>query len=176
MPDLMTFSQYARHRGVTRAAVAKAVSSGRISGIPSAGKTLLDPKVADLQWQTRQPPRQGAIVTPLGEESSGGYDAQAARAKREYHEANLAAMREAKEAGRLVDRDRIVKLATDAGATCRAALERLPGLSPELAAVTDANVIRVILAAKVQEILGDLVHDLAKMADPNDLAEEEAAA
>lgn len=176
MPDLMTFSQYARHRGVTRAAVAKAVSSGRISVIPSAGKTLIDPRVADLQWQTRQTLRQGPIVTPpMGDEPSGGYDGPAARAKREFHEANLAAMREAKEAGRLVDRDRVVKLATDAGATCRAALERLPGLSLELAAMSDADAIRVVLVAKVEEILGDLVHDLSAMASPNDLAEEEPA-
>jgi len=92
------------------------------------------------------------------------YDVQAARAKREYHEANLAAMREAKEAGALVDRDRVVKLATDAGAAARASLERLPGLSLELAALSDPLAIQALLAAKINEALADLIDNLRRMA------------
>jgi hypothetical protein len=92
------------------------------------------------------------------------YDVQAARAKREYHEANLAAMREAKEAGALVDRDRVVKLATDAGAAARASLERLPGLSLELAALSDPLAIQAMLAAKINEALADLIDNLRRMA------------
>ena len=46
MANLITQAEYARRRGVSRVAVHKAVTSGRISLID--GK--IDPEVADIQW------------------------------------------------------------------------------------------------------------------------------
>lgn len=52
--DLISPAEYARHRGVTRAAVSKAIRSGRITLI---GK-LLDPVAADAQWEANTDPAQ----------------------------------------------------------------------------------------------------------------------
>ncbi len=181
---LVTQAEYARRRGVSAVAVKKAVDSDRITTVESNGKKMIDPEVADIQWakNTREKfrptssykpaPDHQAQLPAVGVPHDGGpdlppvvsiYDAQAARAKREYHEANLAAMREAKEAGALVDRERVVKLATDAGAAIRSSLERLPGLALELAAMTDPLAIQALLATKIAEALADSVDNLRRM-------------
>lgn len=181
--QLVTQAEYARRRGVSAVAVKKAVDSDRITTVESNGKKMIDPEVADIQWakNTRekfrptssyklpdpQSPPPSGVVNPDGGPDlppvASIYDAQAARAKREYHEANLAAMREAKEAGALVDRERVVKLATDAGAAIRASLERIPGLALELAAMSDPLAIQALLTTKITEILADSVDNLRRM-------------
>lgn len=179
---LVSQAEYARRRGVTPGAVKKAVDTGRITIVERDGKPMLDPEVADIQWEKNTNAnmrRTGHAIPDFSQDSlapgegeaaavpayvASLYDAQAARAKREYHEANLAAMREAKEAGSLVERAAVIKLATDAGATLRSSLERLPGLALELAAVTDANVIQAMLHTKIAEILSDAVDNLRRLA------------
>lgn len=49
---LLSFRQYAKHRGVSAEAVSKAVRSGRISTIPGPkpGQRLIDPDIADREW------------------------------------------------------------------------------------------------------------------------------
>jgi hypothetical protein len=46
MPELMNFSQYARHRGCSPANITKAVANGKIT--PIHGK--IDPEKADQEW------------------------------------------------------------------------------------------------------------------------------
>lgn len=50
MAQLVTQAEYARQRGVSRAAVCKAIASGRITGVPCNGKVMIDPAAADVQW------------------------------------------------------------------------------------------------------------------------------
>jgi hypothetical protein len=102
-------------------------------------------------------------VLPLG---GFGYDIGAARAKRETHEANIAEMRELRESGNLVERAAVAKASVDAGAVLRQALERLPGLSQELAAMTGPEPIRERLSVVIAEILADLSDNLRRLADP----------
>lgn len=150
----------------------KAVQSGRITTVTRDGKTLIDPLVADIQWaaNTRErtvPAPEAPVVPPSEVEPSNAlapYDRSMAAAKRETHEANLAAMREAKEAGALVERERVARAATDAAAVARTALERLPGLALELAAMTDAAVVRARLTAAVHDVLTDLCDGLRGLA------------
>lgn len=183
---LVSQAEYARRRGVSPGAVKKAVDTGRITIVERDGKPMLDPEVADIQWEKNtnaKMRRTGNRIHDFAQESRAPgegeaaavpayvasiYDAQAARAKREFHEANLAAMREAKESGALVQRDRVIKLATDAGSSLRASLERLPGLSLELAAMTDANAIQAMLTARVAEILADAADNLRRLAGDAD--------
>jgi hypothetical protein len=73
-------------------------------------------------------------------------------------------MREAKEAGALLERGPVERGATDAAATARAAFERIPGLALELAAMTDAAQVRARLTAAVQEVLTDLADNLRALA------------
>lgn len=175
---LISPAEYARRRGVAKSSVSRAILSGRITAIERDGKLLLDPEVADIQWEKNTeakfaPPRRPAVAPPAAALPAADdpaapvtalYDRAAAAAKRETHEANLAAMREAKEAGALVDRERVQKAATDAGALLRTALERLPGLAVELAPMTDPAAIQARLSAAVADALADLADNLRRMA------------
>lgn len=55
MAEKLSFTAYARHRGVTPATVTKAVASGRISTErdPRSGRRVIDPEVADREWEER---------------------------------------------------------------------------------------------------------------------------
>lgn len=171
-PKLLNLSEYARHRGVSRTAVHRAVQDGRISILMEEGKQLIDPVVADIQWanntRSRAPAGDSQPPAPpqnLAAAVSAAYDGAASRAKRDFHEANLAAMREAKEAGALVDRAGVVQAGTDAGAAARAALERIPGLALQLAALSDPLAIERLLRIKVNESLSDLIDNLRRMVE-----------
>jgi len=193
---LISKSEYARHRGCQPGAVTAAISTGRITTVVKDGKELIDPEVADIQWErnTRtqkrngragQPAQQSDLMTPttptdeqaeVRSEQAARYDVQEARAKRETHEANLAMMREQKEAGQLLERERVMKAAVDAGAQLRASLERLPTLSLELAAMQDPAQINQRLTQAVADALHDAADKLMTLASRTDATEERQTA
>jgi phage terminase Nu1 subunit (DNA packaging protein) len=68
MKNFITFSAYAKHRGVSRSAVAQAVDAGRIKAVKYKGKRGLDKVEADLAWEANT--RTSAVVDGvLGEGS-----------------------------------------------------------------------------------------------------------
>ena len=132
--NLMTQSEYARHRGCSAVAVHKAVKAGRISQIGDK----IDPAVADIQWaantrarqQTRAPGRSaqtGDLLSDGQADPSSATDAGAApgadkstpaqsptpadtgyteaRTRRERAEAEEAEMRTARIRGTMVMRE-----------------------------------------------------------------------
>ena len=183
-PIWMTQSEYARHRGVTPGAVASALRTGRISGTVIKGRMMIDSAAADVEWETRtkkdRRPLSG-ITSPLAgvrsvvESSPAGgetaapldaelYDIQAARAKREHHEANLAAMREAKTAGELVEAKAVARAAADIGAAFQQSIEQLIQLAKELAAESDPVKVRTLLEDRLKAALNDAADRLDAMA------------
>jgi hypothetical protein len=52
MAQLLSYRKYAKHRGVTLAAVQKALKTGRINAVvdQATGKLKIDPVIADAQW------------------------------------------------------------------------------------------------------------------------------
>lgn len=163
--NLITQAEYARHRGVSRAAVSDAVRQGRITLI--GGK--VDPVAADAQWNanTRNPKVPPIITSPAGSVPDAAipqslYDLQLARAKREYHEANIAEMRERQRAGELVELRDVQLAYTTLAAQLRAALERIPDkLAPRLAAESSANAVHALLVTELDQCL----IDMARMAE-----------
>lgn len=123
--ELITQAEYARRRGVAKSAVAKAVAEGRITLIN--GK--VDPAVADIQWaqNTRARADSGRTAAPAaadagavapeaqntasGPEAAQGGPAQPGyadyRAMREKADAEMAVRANLKDAGLLVERDRV---------------------------------------------------------------------
>lgn len=163
--NLITQAEYARHRGVSRAAVSDAVRQGRITLI--GGK--VDPVAADAQWNanTRNPKVPPIITSPANSVPDtvipqSFYDLQLARAKREYHEANIAEMRERQRAGELVELRDVQLAYTTLAAQLRAALERIPDkLAPRLAAESSANAVHALLVTELDQCL----IDMARMAE-----------
>ncbi|HOW75601.1 MAG TPA: hypothetical protein PK959_06675 [Candidatus Competibacteraceae bacterium] len=163
--NLISQAQYAKHRGVSPAAVSYAVKEGRITLIN--GK--VDPVAADAQWDanTRNPKipsinHSSADPIPDTVIPQSLYDLQLARAKREYHEANIAEMRERQKAGELVELRDVQLAYTTLYAQLRAAMERIPDkLAPRLAAETSADAVHALLVLELDQCL----MDMARMAE-----------
>lgn len=185
----MTPAGYARHRGVSPQAVWRAIHAQRITTVVVNGKQLIDPEVADIQWQANTRPTHSALAAalpvclppasdpprPPSSAEAQLYDIQAARAKREHHEANLADLRERKAAGALLERTRVEKAAAAVAAVVKGGLEQLPGkLAVPLAAETDVAQVRVLLNAAFAETLANMADALDRMTGV-ELPEEPAA-
>jgi len=181
---LISQSEYAKRREVSREAVRQAVAAGRISLID--GK--IDPEVADIQWakNTRNPkaafaqpkplldfaalaaaqaiPVDPALPAPDSAVTQIVYDLQLSRAKREHHEANIAEMRERQKAGELVELAQVHLAYTTLAAQLRAALERIPDkIAPRLAAETDEHTIHTLLLAELDQAMLDMATTAAQL-------------
>jgi hypothetical protein len=162
---LMTQAEYAKHRGVSRVAVHKAIQGERIMLID--GK--IDPKVADIQWaaNTRARVRNAGsgpapiAPQPVGMIVAGDADPQIsyeeARRRRELAEASIAEMKQAELAGELI-RTHAVRAAWAGKITStRDALLQIPArLSPQLAAESDLAAVTALLEGEIRQVLSDL--------------------
>ncbi len=148
--ELITQAEYARRRGVSEAAVSKAVKAGRITLI--GGR--IDPVIADLQWEanTRKAIGRGGAATTSasirlrahpesppayaqaddeahGDDppaAGGHFDYELSRAKREHHEAILAEAKAMERLGQLAEVSKVRAAMADIGRVVSDHLERLP--------------------------------------------------
>ena len=141
------------------------ISRPRVSQLKARGMPV-DSVEAAREWKAANVKGQIQITIPrlLVPEPMAAvtYDIAEARAKREHHEANIAAMREAQIAGDLVERKRVESALTGIAAQVRANFERLPDkLAEVLAAETDAHQAHALLTAEIDLVLEDLAAQVA---------------
>lgn len=162
--NLITQAQYAKHRGVSEAAVSKAVKVGRISLID--GK--IDPVAADAQWARNSRVRAGAgkpvmevpVVDPDddgGDSRPGAEDYLVSRARREAAEADLAELDLAERNGQVI----AVKAVEGAWAQALSAarehlLQVRSRLAPLLAAESDPFKVDQMLDVEMSQALAHL--------------------
>lgn len=162
--NLMTQAAYARHRKCSKVAVGKAVKAGRISLVNG----LIDPTVADIQWQANSRARASsnqagqlplgaagdahtsALSTAAESDTTGpaprDADYMASRTRRETAEAELAELKLAEQHGNLIRVDAVKQALANAFTATRDSLLQIPSrLAAVLAAETDA--------AKVHELM-----------------------
>ncbi len=164
--QLMTKSEYARHRGVSAVAVHYAVQEGRISLIN--GK--IDAAVADIQWQrntrTRAPNRP-AVDTDVqsttagagsgAEPAAAGDDYWVSRARREAAEAHIAEMKRGELEGKLIRADVLRQAWSRKVASVRDALLQIPPrMAPVLAAESDMERVATLLEDELRAALAEL--------------------
>jgi len=161
--NLISLAAYARRRGCAKSAVSKAVSEGRISLIN--GK--IDPEVADFQWKqnTRARADSGRSVDQAGlHEGQGGLagdvpsepgfspapaepDYHSLRARRELAAVEREERENAKEAGRLIDRDTTERAIFDAFRALRdAVMAAGQRAAPKLIGLIDVRDIERVIA------------------------------
>ncbi|QOQ83692.1 hypothetical protein INP81_07400 [Comamonas thiooxydans] len=163
-PEVMTLSQFNKHMGFKGRYVYQLRDEGRLV-LAADGKSVLvaqsiarihetkDPSraaVADRHAQVRGYEIGSAENTAKSdanadEESTGSYDFQGGKAKKEH----FAALREEaayyKEIGNLMDADEAIGAFADAGAKVAAVLDAVPAtVGPMLAGLEQAEVIRVL--------------------------------
>ncbi len=177
----MTQAEYARHRegrgmsGGTRQAVARAVEAGRISTIGE--DKLIDPKVADIQWEqnsrARASTKPATAPLPLG----GGPDRPAAneapaspqsapaapavsgqtlyqdfRTRREAAEAEKSELELAKMAGRVIERVPAQQAVYDAFHALRDSILAAPRrVAPQCVGINDTRELEHLLTAELRK-------------------------
>ena len=166
---LISQSAYARLRGVSKSAVARAVRENRISLID--GK--IDPAVADIQWQqnTRARVDSGVATTeqalgltgeaaapapPSEPDEPSGYSFD--RGRREKYEADLAEMKLLELRGELVRADEVrAEMAKAIGQLRTNLLQIAARLAPALAAESDQAKVHELIDAEIRGALHSTV-------------------
>ena len=153
-------------RGCAASAVTKAIQEGRITTVMVDGREMIDPEVADIQWQRNTRARADstsateAAAAPMvivANEVGRGQSYEDARRRRELAEANIAEMKQAEMEGLLIRAD-AVRSAWAAKITgARDALLQIPSrLAPVLAAESDLVKVTALLEDELRQALAEL--------------------
>lgn len=151
----LSIRAYAKHRGVSDAAVRRAIDGKRITLLPDC---QIDPEIADKEWDEntdeRFRPKPAASPVP---EPSTGISLQKSRANKELFEALLKKLEYEERSGKLVE---ISRMEMDAFAAARAARDKLLGIpdriAPILVGMTDIFEIKEILRKEILATLQNL--------------------
>lgn len=176
--QLMTVSQYARHRGCDEKAVRKAIEAGRISVIEKDGRRWIDPEVADIQWARNTRARVGSgsgapgasaapatTQTPANAQNGQGGGAAAAdegyltydqaRVARENEELLLARLDRQEREGALTSAEDVGRAVWTAFRLLRDSLMPLGRtVSGQLVPLTDRREIQQVIDDAMRQALG----------------------
>ena len=171
---LILKSAYAKHRGVTPAAVTTAIKSGRIAGavVTQNGKQLIDLDKADALWTRntlQQPPPTTAgpapapptvrqlrdLIQSLPEDEIP--DLNESRARREHYLAEKARLDALQGRKELLPADQVKAEALALARALRDGLMRVADrMAPTLAATADARQVHHLLTEEIRVALRSL--------------------
>lgn len=151
MPDaetMMTRSEFARHLGVAKSYVTKLGNQGRLV-LAEDGRVRVQPTLELIRSTTGAPGR--ATPEALTPEMTDWKE------RKERAQALQAEMDVAQRRGTLILASDVRAAVVDAATTLRTRLERLPDqLAAQLAAATDEQRVRALLANEIEATLADL--------------------
>ncbi len=179
--SLISLRAYARHRGVSLAAVQKAIAANRISTIPdSKGRNKIDATVADIQWAKNTRPDQqerGSLKdfektqADLASMQDDGDDAapgatnllSTEKAETEGVRRQLLELQLQQKLGALVRVDDIERAMTSKLKAANEALNSLADrLAPVLAAETDVDQVDKILRTEIRRAMNLIAQEAPK--------------
>ena len=162
---LITMSELAKLKNVSRMAVSKKVRSGKLDGavVNHNGKKLVNKEEAFRLWELQAPPsKDKSVRTQLKQEinslpADSIPDFAESKAKREFYLAELAKLDVEEKKKQLVSVDEIKKSSFAKARSIREALTNLADrLSHQLAGEDDATVIHNLLSTEHREALENL--------------------
>ena len=159
----LSIRAYARHRGVTEAAVRKAIKQGRVS----KGKNgKINPKTADKEWGKNTDPAQiKAVFTEEKPDYSqnsipnaaNGPSYQQSRVIKEAYGAKLLRLQFEKESKKLISIDDVKVSAFNAARMTRDRILNIPDrVIPQLVGKTNIFEMKEILKAELNKALEEL--------------------
>ncbi len=171
---LLTLTQYAAHRKVSKAAVSKAVKEGRITLVvdPATGKRSVDPITADKEWTANTVAGQKSAAGVNGQPPPGeakpaddkpkGPSYADSRAIREAYAARMSKLEYQEKMGSLMSVEKVKSDSFRMARITRDAILAIPDrISHELAATTDQHTVHVTLTKALIEALDQLVRENA---------------
>lgn len=144
---LIAKADFARLRGVSPAAVTRAIKSGRITAavVTRGGRELLDQALAVDLWERNTLQREAAADLP---------DLNESRRRLLHHRAELAELEAGKARGDLVPVAEVRSEAFQLGRSLRDALMVIPDrLAPTLACTTDPRQCHLLLSEEIRVAL-----------------------
>jgi len=178
---IVSFRQYGKMRGVSGAAVSKAVKSQRLVNAVKyneKGQPCIDVDIADREWVKNTngdkqnhfsgEHRLSAFSQPSGVDSSDEQDIMdgqtppiaKSKAMREAYQARLAKLEYEKESGRLIDAEQVKLELFTAGRSIRdAVMAVVDGHSAKLASITDPHRVHAELYAALASALDRVIPD-----------------
>ena len=158
-PVTLSQAAYARHRGVSREAVNRAIREGRI---PVGANGRINPAEADAAWERNTTPRPDAHPAPaLAGGDTEPMSLNEARTRHESAKAKLAELELGERSGQLIPVSEMRDVAFRASRAARDLLQSIPDRVAEvLLGQTDANEIRRLL----HDEIGRAVDELASVA------------
>jgi len=167
---IVSFSEYARQRGISAAAVTKAVKEGRLLKaiiVGSKNKRSIDTEVADAEWAGSTDNTTGAPAHANPRGHSGGMREAVAsddtptfmesKAKRESFLAELARLEYEQKSGTLVQVDDVKRESFRVARIVRDSMLNIPDrVAAELAAETDPFKVQQRLSAEIRLALIEL--------------------
>lgn len=173
---LLTFADYARHRGISKQAVSLAVKEGRISVVvdPVNGGRKIDPEVADHEWvknsdqdmvrnqSTRGKPKKPQVVhqpgaIPNQAKEKGIPPLADSKAIKEAFLARIAKLQYEIQSKSLIPVEEVRKSAFNTARIVRDSLLNLPDrIAHELAAETDPHKIHFRITEEIIQALEEL--------------------
>lgn len=159
--ELVTKSKYAEMRGCAASAVTKAIQEGRITTVASNGREMIDPSVADIQWQrnTRARVDSSSALESAAQLAAAPADLpresyEEARRRRELAEAQIAELKLQEQMGGLVRLGEVRAAMASKVSAMREALLQIPSrLVPLLAAESDPAQIHSLLELELMQAL-----------------------
>lgn len=166
--NLMTQTEYAKHRGCSGVAVFKAVKSSRISLID--GK--IDPSVADIQWtkntrvraSNRKQDEMPALALAIGTDTPpmvpGGVDDYlVSRSRREAAEASIAEMKEAEMRGKYLLKTDVDAVAFEVARAMRDGLTNCAKrIASDVAGIGNADGCAEVIDREHRVLLENMMH------------------
>ena len=139
---------YARHRGVSLAAVQKAIQTGRIR---TTAEGKIEVELADRDWERNT--HYGASVA-TGEPALAGPSYAQSRAVREAYLARLAKIEYEERLGKLISRDEVQVAAFNKFRIFRDGLLNIPDrVAAVLAAESDSHKVHELLTGEIRKAL-----------------------
>ena len=173
-PPRVSLAAYARHRGVSKTAVQKAVREGRLKdSFTKVGvRYQFDVEAADREWDgstdyLRHPTLQLVGSTNVDDALSalGNPDLNKVRILKEFALAEEARLRVKEKEGQLVSATEAERLRFGQARQVRDAFSAFPArVAAEVAALTDKKQVEILIERAIHEALEDLADDLARTA------------
>lgn len=163
-------AHYAKHRGVTPAAISKAVKEGRITacGKDERGRDIFDFAECDMAWaHNRSPSTRGGnrvdvhdIDVPKRDGVNEGLTFNEARTKREQYQAELARLDYEEKSGKLVDVEKMRQEAFKLARNARDNLLNIPDrVAPLILGAEDLHTIRKVLLEEIHKVCEGLADE-----------------
>ena len=159
----MTQAQYAGHRGVSRATIARAIATGRIPFLKRTGR--INPKRADRAWkENTDPAKQRGRHATNGAGGNGNATLYESKARREQALAALAELALAERRGELVPEAQVRKIGFERARRTRDQLLALPDqLAQQLVGITEYGEVHRILGEELRRVCDDIANQTDRL-------------